>query len=702
MVKRGTKATRKFAASGQLTKKIQARRKHQQIQRKNPKNKGAKSRRREPAQAERGHSENEEPEDVDRAKAKQKKSRHVALKGMSVDDFLGADFMEEDDEAGEPDIGASESEDDGEDEDGDDTDDEDDASFASVDLLEDDGAAHMLELSTLAEKDPEFYKYLQEHDRELLDFNMGDGDDDDDDDEVSDNADGAAGPEGEQLPSLTEKILRSWQKSLLETRSLRALRKLLIAFRSAALMNEEDKVLAWSIDSPAVYDKLVRTALRYTPVVLEHHIPYKLLPNGRYKAPTQTRKLKALQKLIISFFHNIIHIVSQLSDPELLKTAVTESTKMVPYVTSSRKTIKQYLKACLGLWSTADDRVRIASILAIRKLACATDESILDLVLKNTYQTLVKSSKNTSAHSLPSITLMKNSASEIFCLDHQAAYQHAFGYIRQLAIHLRSSMKLKTKDSYKQVYNWQYIHAIDFWSLLLGRACETSDGVKNSDLQPLIYPLVQVATGAIKLLPHPRSYPLHLHLVRSLIHLARHSLTYIPLAPHLLPILTATLASKSKASTLRPLDFETTLRVPQQYLHTHVYTEGLAQETAYLTAEWLSVRVVHGSIAFPELVVPIVASLRRSLKAGHGGPKVSAATKALVERIEESARWVSERRAGVTFAPGQTAAVDLWEADLQFDDAPLVKYVRVLRKTRERQRKLVEKARKGEDEVVEE
>lgn len=40
---------------------------------------------------------------------------------------------------------------------------------------------------------------------------------------------------------------------------------------------------------------------------------------------------------------------------------------------------------------------------------------------------------------------MKNSASEIFCLNHAAAYQHAFGYIRQLAIHLRTSMKMKTK-----------------------------------------------------------------------------------------------------------------------------------------------------------------------------------------------------------------------------------------------------------------
>jgi nucleolar complex protein 2 len=43
MAKKGTKATRKFAASGQLTKKIQARRKHQQIQRKVHKKKSAKN-----------------------------------------------------------------------------------------------------------------------------------------------------------------------------------------------------------------------------------------------------------------------------------------------------------------------------------------------------------------------------------------------------------------------------------------------------------------------------------------------------------------------------------------------------------------------------------------------------------------------------------------------------------------------------------
>ena len=104
--------------------------------------------------------------------------------------------------------------------------DDDGASFASVDELDgaqkislyfpsnltyvDEGATHILELSKLAEKDPEFYKYLQEHDRDLLEFDV------DADDEVEDADDDIGEPDASQLPILTENILRNWQKSLLE------------------------------------------------------------------------------------------------------------------------------------------------------------------------------------------------------------------------------------------------------------------------------------------------------------------------------------------------------------------------------------------------------------------------------------------------------------------------------------------------------
>jgi nucleolar complex protein 2 len=60
------------------------------------------------------------------------------------------------------------------------------------------------------------------------------------------------------------------------------------------------------------------------------------------------------------------------------------------------------------------------------------------------------------------------------------------------------------QESCKQVYNWQYVHAIDFWSLVLARACEShGSDVKSGDMQPLIYPLVQIATGAIKYVTFP-------------------------------------------------------------------------------------------------------------------------------------------------------------------------------------------------------
>ncbi|KAG5650968.1 hypothetical protein H0H81_010357 [Sphagnurus paluster] len=710
---KASKATKKFASSGQLKKVIQARHKHQQIRKRTQGRRGGTKEGKQKAEVQ-ADVEDEEDEVEEPVPVKGKKSK----KGMSVDDLLGAGFMEESDE----DSGEDDQDMDGEDSDEDEGEDDfdDGASFASVDDLEEEGETHLMELSKLAEKDPEFYKYLQENDQELLNFDPKNATAAIESDEEEEEGDEDVEMEDEKMPTFTMALLKKWQKALLEQRSLRALRKLLIAFRAAAHLNEDDQVLAWSIDSSLVYNKLVTTTLRYTPVVLEHHVPYKTLANGKFKPPTQTAKFKTLQKLILSYFHNVIHILSQLTDNDLLQLAVSESAKLIPYIVSSRRAVKVYLKANIGSAFNsliAPDSIRIAAFLAIRKLASVTDESIMDNVLKGTYLTLIRSSKSTSVHTLPSINLMKNSASEVFCIDHATAYQHAFGYIRQLAIHLRNSMKVKTKEAYKQVYNWQYVHCIDFWSIVLARACDTrtqaENGGKESDLKPLIYPLVQVSLGAIKLISTSRSYPFHLHIIRSLLHLTKHTETYIPLSPYLVPILTATLApsSRPKSSTLRPLDLEVQIRAPQQYVKTRVYYDGILEESAFLLAEWLASPAVQGSIAFPELVVPIVVLLRKALKSartgssGAGSGKDQALVKVLLERIEESSRWIEQRRKNVSFTPGKLGDVAQWEQELRSGkvaDSPLGKYLKVQRKTREKRRKLVEKARDGEDEILEE
>ncbi|KAG1740153.1 Noc2-domain-containing protein [Suillus paluster] len=689
---KAAKSSRKFAASGKLKQAIQSRKKHQQMQKKIQGRRGAHGKGKQQAATEETGSDNDDEKDVKGAPKKAGKD----VKKMTVEDLLGAQFMDDDDDAEEDEDDAAGDELNAAEEEEEDV--ADDQSFASVDDLEDQGTIHMLELAQLAEKDPEFYKYLQENDRELLEFSatQGSPDETDDEDDVMDE-DEDDEDEGEEIPILTTDILKTWQRALLEHRSLRALRKLLIAFRSAVHMNADNQVLLWRIDNAAVYTKLVTTSLRYTPIVLAYHVPYKTLPNGKFKQPTQSAKQKALQKLTLSYFNNVVHLIPQLTDSETLRLALTESAKILPYVVSSRKAVKTYLKQCLELWSTGEDDIRIAAFLAIRRLASSTEDSIVDLALKSTYLALVRACKSTSTYRLPSLTLMKNSACELFCVDHSATYPHAFGYIRQLAILLRGGMKTKTKEAYKQVYNWQYAHCVDFWALVLGRACDAraqaERGGQESELWPLIYPLVQVSLGAIKLISNSRSYPFHLHIARSMLHLTRHTRTYVPLTPYLLPIISSTLTAsgKPKSSTLRPLDMETHIRAPAQYVKTRIYAAGLVEETVFILAEWLGSGPVHGSVAFPELIVPIVVTLRRTLKNCKDLGKEAGMVKGLLERVEDC----------INFGPGKMGEVEHWEANVQIEESPLGKYLKVQRKTREKRKRMIDKANKGEDEILE-
>lgn len=45
-----------------------------------------------------------------------------------------------------------------------------------------------------------------------------------------------------------------------------------------------------------------------------------------------------------------MHLITQLTDRDMLVLALTETAKLVPYITSSRKAVKLYLK--VGLFPT--------------------------------------------------------------------------------------------------------------------------------------------------------------------------------------------------------------------------------------------------------------------------------------------------------------------------------------------------------------
>lgn len=104
MGKKAAKSTRKFAASGQLKKAIQARHKHQQVKKKFDKRRGNKGRSSHtPAEVLESDGDGDEGGEDTRSQCvtipmldyPANSSWSDRLKGISVDEFLGAGFMEE-------------------------------------------------------------------------------------------------------------------------------------------------------------------------------------------------------------------------------------------------------------------------------------------------------------------------------------------------------------------------------------------------------------------------------------------------------------------------------------------------------------------------------------------------------------------------------------------------------------------------------
>lgn len=81
-----------------------------------------------------------------------------------------------------------------------------------------------------------------------------------------------------------------------------------------------------------------------------------------------------------------------------------------------------------------------------------------------------------------------------------------------------------------QVYNWQYVNSLRLWQNLLSETCN------KPQLQPLIYPFVQVCIGTLKLVPTAQYFPLRLHLTQILIDLSKDTDIFIPVLPFLLEV----------------------------------------------------------------------------------------------------------------------------------------------------------------------
>ena len=578
-------------------------------------------------------------------------------------------------------------------------------------------------MTALAEKDPEFYKYLKENDPEALDFDEGA------DLAYGDNLSSTGVEEqpkkkkpkkalmkNEETPNeeiedsaeLTTAMISKWTKAMKLQHSLRAMRQVVLAFRAATHVNEDDgKEYRYTISSPDIYHDLLLTTLKQVPEVLNHHIPVRESASGKVRVPTDTKKFRTLTPLLKSHTSSIHHLLTTLSDPATLKVTLSSITPLLPYLLSFKKVLKNIVKSVVEIWSdsSSSEATRVTAFLVIRRLSIIGDPGLREAVFKTVYQGLIKGSRTTTIHTIQGINLMKNSAAELWGIDQSVGYTTGFTFIRQLAIQLRSSITNNQKESYKTVYNWQYVHSLDFWSCVLSEHCsplKEAESGKESQLRPLIYPTVQVTLGAMRLIPTATYFPLRFQMMRSLLRLSRATGTYIPLASALLEVLNSNEMKKPpKPTTLKALDFASNYKAPKSYLRTRTYQDGVGEQVAELLSEFFVLWST--SIAFPELALPVIVMLKRWLKDvnnknfGNRNNKINSAFLLLIQKLEANAKILEEKRANVEFAPNNRAGVEDFMKGFDWEKTPLGAFVVGQRRQREEKVKLLDEGRREED-----
>lgn len=568
---------------------------------------------------------------------------------------------------------------------------EDDESSSDEEIEE-----HKEDLSKLAEKDPEFYNYLKENDKDLLDFNPTnplDAISADEGDDGEEHADGKKVDSSEKI-EVTLKMVKDWSKKLNEP-SLKLIKNVLTAFKAAVNANNDKEEYKYTVTEPKAFQELLLLGLKKVPAAIQRLVPYKVIKGAR-TVPVST-KVKQLNSILKSHAGSLITLLNDINNTETAALVLSSVQELLPYFISFRRLLKEILNAVVSVWSSTQDvETQIASFAFLNNASREFSKSSLETILKLTYSSFIKQCRQTNVHTMPMINFQKNSAAELFGIDQSLSYQIGFDYIRQLAIHLRNSIN-NTKDGYKTIYNWQYTHSLDFWSRVLSLHCNPDvEMKKESPLRQLIYPLVQVTLGAARLIPTAQFFPLRFYLMRSLIRLSQNTGVFIPLFPLLQEILNSTTLTKNpKNANLQAFDFDHNIKANTAYLGTRVYQQGVCEQVIDLASEYLV--LYSKSISFPELATPVIISLRRYIKTS-SNVKFNKQLSQLVDKLNQNSEFIQQKRSTVEFGPKNRVEVNNFLKDLSWEKTPLGVYVKVQREVKEEKVRILRESLAEEEE----
>lgn len=422
--------------------------------------------------------------------------------------------------------------------------------------------SHKSELEELQQKDPEFFKYLQQNDRNLLDFESED--DVESSDEIQDNASVSLEEEVDNVPPASKELTKELFEKIIkksEKGSLVDLRRLIVIFRSVSTstsddnedndsgddQSREDAVIdnisqspKYRISSASFYEEILGRCIDVIHRCLAYHLHNENKPLSMEEL-VKHRHWQKVKPLIILFIKSYIETLSSLipmasKHQEVVIFYISQIELYLPFLTPLEQMLKKVSNILLKFWAidgqselecAAYPSIRENAFLRIRQLVQLMKNSKTDIsesIFRSMYLTYVRNCKVYNQNSLVLIAFLTNSLIEIYKLDISLAYQQAFVYIRQLALHLRLAYIKKGESSTKVVRSWQYILSLKLWIKIVSVL-----SADNSGLVLLAYPIIQISYGLLNLFTSVYYLPLKFFLFPGLQELAARCKVFIPL-----------------------------------------------------------------------------------------------------------------------------------------------------------------------------
>ncbi|XP_028798120.1 nucleolar complex protein 2 homolog [Neltuma alba] len=551
---------------------------------------------------------------------------------------------------------------------------------------------HIEQLQRLQQKDPEFYEFLKEHDKELLQFDDDDGADIDEEfdtdledgglqlDEKAKKLDFSEKEQGLKK-ALTTAEVDSWCKSIQDNGSLSAVRSLMKAFRTACHYGDDgggESTTKLSIMSSSVFNKIMLFVLNEMDGILRNLL--KLPSSGGKKETIQglmaTKLWKNRNHLVKSYLGNALHVLNQMTDTEMISFTLRRLKYSSLFLAAFPTLLRKYIKVALHFWGTGGGALPIVSFLFLRDLCIRIGSDCIDDCFKGMYKAYVLNCQFVNAVKLQHIHFLRNCVIELLGVDLAAAYQHAFVFIRQLAMILRDALNTKTKEAFRKVYEWKFMNCLELWT---GAICAYNS---ESDLKQLAYPLTQIISGVARLVPTARYFPLRLRCISMLNRIAASTNSFIPVSILLLDMLEMKELNRPPTGGVgKAIDLRSILKVSKPSLKTRAFQEAcvssVVEELAEHLAQWSY------SVAFMELSFIPLVRLRSFCKL----TKVERFRKEmrlLIRQIEANSDFVNAKRMSVSFLPNDLAAASFLQDEKETAVSPLSKYVVTLRQRAEK------------------